>query len=203
MEEEYIKENFEKIIKSSAIIIGPGLGVNSYNKKLLIDILENAINPIVIDADGINNLVEIKYYLKNAKTFPVLTPHPGEMSGLTGKTVDEILKNPVEIASNFAKEYNCIVLLKDFRTIIAHPNDTIYINTTGSNALAKAGSGDVLCGIIGGLIAQGCSSFDAAILGAYIHGLSGECASLELTNYSLLARDIIDYIPAALKNIVE
>ena len=69
--------------------------------------------------------------------------------------------------------------------------------------MAKAGSGDVLCGIIGGLIAQGCSSFDAAILGAYIHGLSGECASLELTNYSLLARDIIDYIPAALKNIVE
>ena len=108
MEEEYIKENFEKIIKSSAIIIGPGLGVNSYNKKLLIDILENAINPIVIDADGINNLVEIKYYLKNAKTFPVLTPHPGEMSGLTGKTVDEILKNPVEIALILPK--NIIVL---------------------------------------------------------------------------------------------
>lgn len=202
MEKEYIIENFQKITHSNAIIIGPGLGVNPYNKEILVKILTEAISPVVIDADGINNLVEIKDSLKNAKSLPVITPHPGEMSRLIGKTIDEILKNPIEIASNFAKEYNCIVLLKDFRTIIAHPNGTIHINTTGSNALAKAGSGDVLSGIIGGLIAQGCPSYEASILGAYIHGLSGEYAAKDLTNYSLLTRDIIDYIPMTLKYIL-
>ena len=203
----YNQDNFENILKNiyqyDGIVIGPGMGVSEFNQNFMKEILIKADNNIIIDADGINNLTEMQELLNKTKKIPIITPHPGEMSRLTGFSIKQILDNPLGIAYDFAKEHNTIVLLKDFRTIIAHPNGQIYINTTGSNALAKAGSGDILSGIIGGLVVQGLDSYNACILGAYIHGLAGEFAAKCLTNYSLLARDIIDNIPYAIKNILD
>lgn len=203
----YNQDNSEKILqnisKYDGIVVGPGMGVSQFNQNFIKEILLKSDNSIIIDADGINNLVEIKEFLNKANKIPVITPHPGEMSRLLNLSIKQILDNPLELASHFAKEHNTIVLLKDSRTIIAHPNGQIYINTTGSNALSKAGSGDVLSGIIGGLVAQGLDSYHACILGTYIHGLAGEIAGKNLTNYSLLARDIIDNISYAIKDILD
>ncbi|MGF6907538.1 NAD(P)H-hydrate dehydratase [Fusobacterium sp. PH5-44] len=205
--QSYNQENLSTIIENvtqyNGIVIGPGMGISEINKFFLKEILLKANNNIVIDADGISNLIEIKEFLHSAQKIPVITPHLGEMSRLTGVSIKKILEQPLETASSFAREHNTIVLLKDSRTIIAHPNGQIYINTTGSLSLAKGGSGDVLSGIIGGLIAQGLDSFQSCILGAYIHGLAEELAAKELTNYSLLASDIVNNIPKAIKDILK
>ena len=107
------------------------------------------------------------------------------------------------MALEFAKTHNCVVLLKDSRTVIANPKGEFYINTRGSSALAKGGSGDVLSGIIGSLVSQGCDTFESAVLGAYIHGITGEIAGERFTNYGSLSGDFADIIPEALKSILE
>jgi len=131
----------------------------------------------------------------------VITPHPGEMSRLTGIPIPGILDNPLNAAASFSEKFNVVTLLKDAHTIIASPDGRVNINTTGNTALSKAGTGDVLAGMIAGFIAQGTDVFTAGTLSAYIHGKSGEAASEQMSNYSVTASDVLNFIPGVINSL--
>jgi len=127
----------------------------------------------------------------------ILTPHPGEMARLTGLTVAEIESNRFEVAQNFAAEYGVILLLKGVRTVIAAPDGRVNINSTGNDGLASGGSGDVLTGLIGGLLAQGLDGFAAATLGAWLHGRAAELVAADQGTAGMVASDLICKLPLA------
>lgn len=184
--------------ESDAIAIGVGMGFNKSLLSPLEKIILNSKSPVVIDADGLNVLSLNTSILKEErKGSIVLTPHPREMSRLTGLSVEYINSNRKEVAKKFSNEYNCIVLLKGHETVVAE-NDKIYINKTGNPGMATGGSGDVLTGIICSLIGQGYSPYDAAVLGSHIHGLSGDLAYADY-GYGLKAMDITNYIGKFIK----
>ncbi len=190
----------EKMKKATAVLAGCGLGLNPDTVRLVKKLVRASEKPLVIDADGLNALSTEPEILKLAKAPVVVTPHPGEMSRLCGRSIEEILSDPVEAASTFADEFNCTVVLKTANTVVCAPGkETYYLNTSGSPALAKGGSGDMLAGIITSLLAQGMNAFDAAVCGTYLH--SG-CAD-ELTKYSsgrgTLPTDIINFMPVYLR----
>lgn len=184
----------DSIHKSSAIAVGPGLGQGLEVTKFIEKLLYSVNCPIVIDADGLNALKFNVDCLKALKAPVVITPHPMEMSRLTGISVEDILSNTIEVAKDFSKKNQVITLLKDARTIIASPEGDVYINTTGNSSMAKAGSGDVLTGIIGALLAQHIEPLIAAALGAYIHGHAAQLASQKLGMAGVLASELCDYI---------
>lgn len=212
----YCKDSLQVIARDinnySVIALGPGIGRSASVTDFVREILNIAEIPLVLDADALFAVSEDVPLLKTLKAPCVITPHFGEMSRLTGKTVPQIMETPVDTAVNFAREYNVITLLKDARTVIAHPNGEHYINPTGSNALAKGGTGDVLTGMIAGFIAQGSLTsgdpfvanklFACCKLSAYIHGRAGETAAEELSNYSVTASDIIKFIPQVIKDLI-
>ncbi len=158
---------------------------------------KGSYTPMVIDADAINICASqrIRHFPLNS----IITPHPRELSRLMGLDIADILQNKVKIAKEAAKEYNCIVLLKGHESIIATPSSKVYVNHTGNSALSKAGSGDVLTGMISGLCAQGISLEDAVCCAVYIHGLASEIASRAMSEYCVLASDLLKYIPLAFK----
>jgi len=185
------RELINFINSKNAIVIGPGLGKGEREKELLINILPEIKIPIIIDADGLNILAENLHLLNKLKLPPILTPHPGEMSRLTGIETKEIQNSRIEIAKDFAKKYNVIVILKGFRTVITNGEYT-YINPTGNSALATGGSGDVLSGMIASFVAQKYTNMEAAILATYLHGLAGNVASERKSPESVIAADIIN-----------
>ena len=127
-----------------------------------------------------------------------MTPHPKEAARLLDCSLEEILADVRLGAEKISKKYNCVTVLKTHNTVIVSPCGKFYENHTGNNSMAKAGSGDVLAGMISGIVAQGADLFEAAVLGVYLHGLSGEIASKTLTNYSVMADDLIANIPNAI-----
>ena len=183
---------------ADVIAIGPGLGRGAEITKFVLNILGSCDKPMVIDADGLVALANDKHIFKSLKAPCVITPHPGEMAVLTGSTINEVLENLTETAQKFAKDYNVITLLKDARTVIASPCGRTFVNTTGTSALAKAGSGDVLTGIIAAFAAQGTDAFMAAVLGAFVHGKAGQAASETLSIYGVCAEDAANYVPQVL-----
>ncbi|MFA5060278.1 MAG: NAD(P)H-hydrate dehydratase [Candidatus Omnitrophota bacterium] len=181
------------------VAIGPGLSTNTQTQKLIRKIITTADKPLVIDADALNALAkDLKVLLKNPSE-KVLTPHPGEMARLTGLSKKMIENSGLKIAQQFSAQYHCILLLKGSRTIVAAPNGKTYINKTGNPGMATAGSGDVLTGMIAAFLAQGIPAFDAAKLGAYLHGKAGDIAARKKTRLALIATDIIDEIPKVIK----
>lgn len=191
-----IKASLER--NAGVIVVGSGLGDVKTSNEFVYELVENANIPMVIDADGLNALAKNIDVLKLLKAPCVITPHIKEMSRLTGLSVDEILENKIDTAIEFSRKYNVITVLKDAVTIIANPNGEVYVNTSGTSAMAKAGSGDCLAGSIAGFAAQGVELFKAAALGAYVNGCAGEMAAENLGHYSVMARDIIKYIPQVL-----
>ncbi|MBQ4151133.1 MAG: NAD(P)H-hydrate dehydratase [Clostridia bacterium] len=175
--------------KVNAVGIGCGSGCNRATYKNVKWLIERSGAPLVLDADAINVLEGKRNVLNKAKRDIILTPHPLEFSRLTGIPVEEIQSRRKEIASSFAKDYGVTVLLKGHDTVIAS-EDRIFVNPTGNSALAKGGSGDVLCGMICGFLAQGCSPCDAAVIAAYVHGLAGERLSNVYSEYGVLAREL-------------
>jgi NAD(P)H-hydrate epimerase len=159
-------------------------------------------NRIVLDADGINALEGNSGILKKKRGDIVITPHVLEFSRLSGLSIEEIKKNRITLAKKFIMQYNSVFVLKGFRTIVAHRNRALYVNSTGNSGMATAGSGDVLTGIIGGFMAQGLKPFDAAKLAVYLHGLAGDLATEEKTEYSLIASDILKNIPKAIRKLL-
>jgi NAD(P)H-hydrate epimerase len=189
----------EEISRANVIVIGPGIGRSSDVKEFVYELLNIAKVPLVLDADALFAVSENVNILKTLKVPCVITPHPGEMSKLTGLNISEVLDNTIGVAAKFSGEFNVVTLLKDAHTIIANPNGAININTTGNNALAKAGTGDVLTGMIAGFIAQsGLDIFTASILGAYFHGKAGEAAVMGKSHYGITASDVLNCIPAVM-----
>ena len=158
---------------------------------------KNSYTPIIIDADGLNIIANAKNC--SIPTNSIITPHPMELSRLLDVEVNEIQKNRAKWAWEACKELDCIVLLKGHETVIAVPNGKIFINHTGNSSLAKAGSGDVLTGMIAGFCAQGIKIEEAACCAVYLHGIASEIASKSMTEYCVLASDLIKYIPLAMR----
>ncbi len=191
------------ISKYKVVSIGCGLsmerGARDFTLKFLKDQLKSE-KPFVIDADAINALASTDNMPIPANS--VLTPHPLELSRIMDMDVAEIQEDRVKAASSAADYLNCIVLLKGKETVIAAPMDNVaYINPTGNSALAKGGSGDVLTGMIAGFLAQGLKLLDATLLAAYLHGKAGELASNSLTEYGVLASNLLNHIPMAIRDL--
>ncbi|MBM3244658.1 MAG: NAD(P)H-hydrate dehydratase [Candidatus Omnitrophica bacterium] len=201
------KSSFKKIIdflnKADVLVIGPGLSDNKETAGLIRKVINRVRLPVIIDADGLNALAGHLDILRKKKALVnrdiIITPHPGEMARLLDKTISFVQKDRKNIAKSFAKNYNCLVILKGNKTIIAAPEGKAYINNTGNPGMATAGSGDCLTGIIAAFLGQKLKAPEASRIAVYIHGLAGDLAAEEKTQISLIASDIIDKIPEVLK----
>ncbi|RKD30068.1 NAD(P)H-hydrate dehydratase [Thermohalobacter berrensis] len=202
-----LKENFYKIDNfvenMDVIAVGPGLGVDNERIELIRNLLLTTDKPIVLDADGINCVSKDKNILKKRKGITVITPHPGELSRLLDKSIDDIQSDRINYAKYTSEEYGVITVLKGNNTIVTNPKGELYINPTGNPGMATAGSGDVLTGVITSFIGQGIESMDAAIAGVFIHGLAGDLASKIKGEYGITATDILENIPYSIKSIFE
>ncbi len=172
-----------------AIGIGCGMGQTEHTRQLVTALLSRAGAPLVIDADGINVLHGRTRLLREAARSVILTPHPLEFSRLCGLPVEAIQSNREGIAKDFAAKYGVTLLLKGHGTVITDGENT-FVNPTGSSALAKGGSGDVLCGMLCALLAQGASPLDAAVIAAYLHGEAGQRLAAEYSEYGVLPSDL-------------
>jgi NAD(P)H-hydrate epimerase len=187
------------IDRIDAVAIGPGLSTHKETVRLVQKLITSISKPIVIDADGLNALAGNTGLLKKAIGPVVITPHPGEMARLVGIPTSEIQKDRKTIALKVAKEYNLTVVLKGYHSVVASQSGKMYINTTGNPGMATGGIGDILTGMIASFIGQGISTFDAARLGVYLHGMAGDLAAKAIGEVSLTAGDILRYLPKAIK----
>ena len=190
----------ELAANSDVLAIGPGLGRHEATAAAVRSVIATVECPLVIDADALYALVGHTGVLADCAALPVVTPHPGEMGLLLGLPAEEVNADRITIARQAAGEWGSIVVLKGAHTIVAFPDGEVYINTTGNAGMATGGTGDVLTGIIAGLIAQGMSSHDAAVAGVHIHGLAGDIAA-QAGMVGMAATDLITAVPAALYGI--
>ena len=186
---------------ASVIVVGPGLGVDTTSERMLYELLLNSEVPMVIDADALNILSNNLGMIKTCPVPIVMTPHMKEMSRLIGKSVEEIAHDRFNIAKRFAKEYEVNLVLKDAKSIVTNGGDKTYINLAGNNGMSTGGSGDVLAGIIAGMLAGGLNLFDAAQLGTYVHCLAGDVAAEKKGKYAMLASDIIASLCEVMRDI--
>jgi NAD(P)H-hydrate epimerase len=198
---------------NDVLAFGPGVGIAEGPRRVLEELLRLEGLRLIIDADGLNNLSKIKDWEKTLKASVILTPHPGELKRLwRGLFREERPGERSEQAGRLASQTNSVVVLKGAGTVVTDPSTTsttlstgslrtggskAYTNTTGNPGMATAGSGDVLTGVIAALCGQGLNNFDASVLGVYIHGLAGDIAVKELGQVSLIARDLLNYLPKA------
>jgi len=189
----------EYIKNKDVIAVGPGLSVKGGVFDITAWLIENSEVPLVIDADALNVISRDVSILGKLKAKAVITPHPGEMSRLTKMSIDEIQNNRVETARNFACRWGVVTVLKGWRTVVGLPDGTIFINTSGNPGMATAGTGDVLTGIIAGLIAQGLTPEQAAVAGVFLHGKAGDRVASRLGEHGLIAGDLVEEIPYVIK----
>ena len=180
--------------KMDAVLIGPGIGQSEGTLAALTEIMANFDGPVVVDADGINLLAMHKDLLRRRVASTVLTPHAGEFARLA----PELNADRLECAEMFAKEHNCILVLKGNKTLITD-SMTCYLNTTGNPGMAVGGSGDVLAGMILGLIGQGIDPLKAAAIGAWLHGAAGDLSAERLGQYCMLPTDLLEDLPRLMK----
>lgn len=199
----YNSENAAELLLSSlekadCVAIGCGLSVTPLSRKILSTLLHNIDakeKPIILDADALNLISKNPSFLKYIKG-AIITPHALEFSRLTGNSVKDILDRPDALTHEYAQKHSLVCVLKDHNTVVSDGSNRLYINNTGNSGMATAGSGDVLCGILAGLAAQArAASLDIASLGVYIHGLCGDISARRLSEYSLMASDLIDALP--------
>ncbi len=194
----------DAIERADFIVAGCGMSVTPESRALLSDLLyarDSAKHPLLLDADALNLLSRNPSLLRRAKG-AIITPHAKEMSRLCGKSVEEILAAPADIAYDFAKAHGVVCVLKDHNTVISDGGERLYVNQSGNSGMATGGSGDVLSGIIGGIGAQykngNKSITECVALGVYLHGLCGDYASERLGKYSVMASDLIAALPTVL-----
>ncbi|MDF1593361.1 MAG: NAD(P)H-hydrate dehydratase [Desulfobacterales bacterium] len=185
-----------------SLVFGPGVGISSEIESLLRRMLPILNIPMVIDADGLNNLAADMDMLKTANAPIILTPHPGEMARLLGASVQQVQTERLTCARELARKYKLHVVLKGARTVIAHPDGKAYINPTGNAGMASGGMGDVLTGVIGGLLAQGYTPEAAAHVGVYLHGAAADRLAEQIGPIGFLASDVINAIPAQIKKLL-
>lgn len=181
------------IADMDAIVTGPGLAGGAYERQMIETVLQANDKKRLLDAGALTILAKYPQLWERVSTPVIITPHLGEMSRLTGRNISEIKENLPEIALQFCRTHPAVTLLKDAQTIISDGTD-YYRNTTGNHGMATGGSGDVLSGIIGGLLAQKMELFEAAALGAYLHGMAGDTAKDRHGAYAMMAGDIAEYI---------
>jgi len=187
--------------RKTVALFGPGIGVTDSTRNNLRWLLRHLTIPWVIDADGLNNLALDINRLRQARTAPILTPHPGEMARLLGTDALTVNKDRIGVARAFATEYRCYVVLKGARTVLATPAGKISINSTGNPGMASGGMGDVLAGILAALLAQRLSPEEAMKLAVYLHGLVADRIAAERGMIGMIASDIIDGLPAAMHSL--
>jgi NAD(P)H-hydrate epimerase len=191
-------EEAQKMDKYDTIGIGPGLGAHAGNASLLYSVFEQNRRPMVIDADGLNTIAQEKTLLNKVPQGSVLTPHPKEFERLFGKTANDY--DRIQTALQKAAEYNFYIILKGRYTFIASPDGKGYFNSSGNPGMATGGTGDVLTGIITGLLAQKYSPLHAAIAGVFLHGHAGDLAAAYASQPSLIASDLIDFLGQAFQS---
>ncbi len=186
---------------SSVLAIGPGLSQHPETVELIHSLVRENNTPTVIDADGLNALSKAKGngLAAHSTAETVLTPHPGEMSRLINRSIREVERDRIGVAQRFAQEHNVTLVLKGVPTVIAGGNGEVWLNSTGNPGMASGGMGDVLTGLIAGLMAQGVSSYDAAVLGVYLHGLAGDIVAESIGLHGLMAGDVLKAVPQAIE----
>lgn len=184
-----------------AVAVGPGIGTGAGARATVEWLLEHAAVPVVVDADGLNCLAGRVDRIGGASAQVVLTPHPGEMARLTGLATAEVQADRVAAARRLAGAQRCTVVLKGARTVIAGADGAVAVNPTGNPGMASGGMGDVLTGILGGLLAQGLGPVEAAGLAAYVHGMAADEAAADHGVIGLIASDVIDRIPRVLRRL--
>jgi ADP-dependent NAD(P)H-hydrate dehydratase / NAD(P)H-hydrate epimerase len=192
----------DSLLERKTLAIGPGISRNSETAEFVRAIVKRRDKAIVVDADALNAFEGSASQLNGRGRTVVITPHPGEMSRLTGLSIAEIQANRLEVARNFAREHELIVVLKGHRTLIAAPDGTVWVNPTGNPGMATGGTGDVLTGMVAGLIAQHPQhALEATALAVYLHGLAGDLASQSVGESSLVATDLVRFLPEAFAQI--
>lgn len=179
---------------ADAVVLGPGLGQEAYVEYMVEAVLSHAYVPVVLDADGLNAVASHPYLTQYFTENVIVTPHMGEMARLCAVTVAQLKENPVEAAREYSSRYQVVCVLKDAATVVTDKDGATFINTSGCSAMAKGGSGDVLSGVIAGLLARGAECTEAAACGVYAHGLAGEDAAKLCGVNGVLARDIADRV---------
>lgn len=193
-------ESLDTLLKHKTLAIGPGISRHAETSEFVRSLLPRLDQhaTVVVDADALNAFEEHRSMLKGGKLTLVITPHPGEMARLTGMTIGEIQGNRLEVARQFASEHELIVVLKGHRTLIAAPDGTVWVNPTGNPGMATGGTGDILTGIVAGLLAQfPKQALQATALAVYLHGLAGDIACEALGENSLVATDLLRFLPEA------
>ncbi|MBF8438056.1 NAD(P)H-hydrate dehydratase [Halanaerobiaceae bacterium Z-7014] len=188
--------------KMDLVILGPGLGQGKEIAELVENLLKKLKPPIILDADGINTVRDLEQLDKSQKKI-LLTPHPGEMARLYDTTIPEILENRFDYIKDFVEKTGQAIILKGADSLIGLSEGEIFINPTGNDGMATAGSGDVLAGIAGGLVAQGLDLEKAGIVASFIHGRAGDLAAEDKNRYSLVAGDLIVYLAEAINSIIK
>ena len=201
---EVARSAFDRIIelasKRTLVAIGPGIGTNDETRELVLRLFAETPEPMVIDADALNCLAGAKW--DGSRVLRVLTPHPGEMSRLTGRPISEIQADRISSARSFAVSRRVVVILKGERTLIGFPDGRVWVNPTGSPAMAKGGTGDILTGMISGLIGQFPDDPERAVAAAvYAHSLAGEIAARHQTEQTVIATDLLQHFPEAIRGI--
>ncbi|MCX5703153.1 MAG: NAD(P)H-hydrate dehydratase [Candidatus Omnitrophica bacterium] len=198
------------IKQADVLAIGPGLSRNKSTQGLVRKLVGTVDKPLVLDADGLNALVGRLGVLRNTPALPagrqyaqritVLTPHPGEMARLLGINIRKVQSDRKQIAQEFSRRHRVTLVLKGHNTVVADYKGNLYINKTGNPGMATAGSGDVLTGIIAAFLGQGLDTFSAAKYAVYLHGAAGDLAAKEKTQMGMIASDIIENIPEAIRS---
>jgi NAD(P)H-hydrate epimerase len=189
------------IAGKTAVAVGPGLGIGKSTLDVVRSVLTNFELPTVVDADGLNVLAGNAQLLERPQAATVITPHPGEMARLLGTKTPTVEADRLGVSSRTARELGVVVVLKGARTIVAHPDGRCAINLSGTPAMAKGGTGDVLTGIVGGLLAMGLSAWDAARLAVFVHGRAGERAEESRGVHGVLASDLVEALPECIRQL--
>ena len=191
----------ELAAKRTLIAIGPGIGTDDETRATVVRLFNEMKHPIVVDADALNCLSEGEW-LGQDGLLRVLTPHPGEMSRLTGRSIPDIQADRIACARSFATGRNIVLVLKGERTLIGFPDGRVWINPTGSPSMATGGTGDILTGMVSGLLGQFPHDPDRAVAGAvYLHGLAGQIAARHLTEQTVIATDLLHYFSEGIRAI--
>lgn len=186
-----------------ALALGPGLAVNEEAVQVVVELVQNCPCPIVLDADGINALIDHLDVLTKARAPVILTPHPGEMGRILKRSAEEVQNERLSLVQSFTEKYGVTLVLKGARTLIGSPEGRLAINSTGNPGLASGGTGDILTGLIAGFLAQGLAPFDSACAGVYCHGKAADRLAMRWGDRGMLATDLLHEIPIVLKSLAE
>ena len=200
------ESSFDQIISlltdKRCLAIGPGLGQDPATKSLVLRLITESPVPVVVDADGLNSLAGEVETLKQCKAPVILTPHPGEMARLASSTVKDIQADRITCARDFSCDFKVHLVLKGANTVIAHPDGSVYINTTGNSGMASGGMGDVLTGLIAGFVTQGFTPETACHAGVFLHGAAADTLSKQSGPVGYLASEVMDRVPAEMMKLL-